>query len=321
MSSFLARHSLRGRRGRARRSKRLTLATLCWRELGETKSGSESDAIDAESYAIAQVALALRDADGLARACAEGEPWTWPVGLSVVRRLERAHEHHRAATARALEMAPVSWSVQRRAVSAAYMVFASLDALRASRSTQRVVAHATLALVLQGQQPRGVERIEAAATRLLDSMVAAPTTARGGIEPHRLAVSALVGDLAPNAHDDLGKSALPVTALVKRVYALEGMRCRPNVDFDLTRLDLFAIAASDARTSEDAPWVRLLLRASGVVPPGARVRLACGREGVVMGPGDSSDPWRPEVLVDGVRTIPEERVWLTEARGFHSERS
>ena len=60
----------------------------------------------------------------------------------------------------------------------------------------------------------------------------------------------------------------------------------------------------------DGAWLRLVINAEGVVPPGARVVLPDGSRGVVMGPGDPMDAWRPSVLVGGRVVIPDLPVRL-----------
>lgn len=132
----------------------------------------------------------------------------------------------------------------------------------------------------------------------------------GRISPHRVRVVALLRALSQDAPDDpsTGLEDLPAAKLIALTYRLERDRRPEGVDFELTKLDLLSAAAGDEEV--DGAWLRLVINAEGVVPPGARVVLPDGSRGVVMGPGDPMDAWRPSVLVGGRVVIPDLPVRL-----------
>lgn len=276
---------------------------LTWRDIPGAWWGEGGERVDPEVFALGQVALAVEAAERLRAA---DPPCPWPETLAVVRRLERALDAHPAATRGALELAPGGWTPSRRAISAAIHALATLRHLDAAAHLGRTVAHTVLVLGLVGFAPRGGMRI-ADAARAASRLFAAPVASRLGAEPHRLRVSVLI-DRFVRYGDRLDAWLAPMN-LVDLLYALERMRCPEDAGFDFAWVDLLAVAASDRRF--DPEWARVLIASSGVIPPGARVRLADGAEGVAMEPGDSGDPRRPVVLVDGRLVVPDRPVSLS----------
>lgn len=282
---------------------------LTWRDLPGAWWGEAGERVNAEVFAVGQVALAVDAADRLRAAT---PPCPWPETLAVVRRLERALDAHPAATRGALELAPGGWTPSRRAVSAAIHALATVRHLGATAPLGRAVAHAVLVLGLLGFTPRGGKPI-AEAARAASRLFAAPVASRLGVEPHRLRVSVLIDRFL--RYGDRADAWLAPMGLVDLLYALERARCPEDADFDFAWVDLLALAASDRRFDPD--WVRVLVASSGVIPPGARVRLADGAEGVAMEPGASGDPRRPVVLVGGRLVVPDRPVTLLTAGAAH----
>ena len=281
----------------------LRLSSIAWQELGEARWGGEGEAVDLETFAIAQVALAIAESEKIADSPA---PWPWSSGMSVVRRLERARSHHRAATDRALEIAPGAWTVRRRAVAAASTALVLLGDVRASAATQRVAAHATVVAALSGYDDDGGVEFSMAVARGFARVTTELVAGRTGIEPHRMLVIASLSTAARAVGS--APSPLAVVEVVRLAYELERGRRSRGVAFHLERIDLLARIAN--APDIDPRWLGLLLVTAGALPVGCRVRLADERVAIVMGPGAPGEPFRPEVMVAGRRFIPEAPVAL-----------
>ncbi len=276
---------------------------LKWREIQNVAS-TDAELVDPGLFVLTQITLALAEAAKLP--AATGEPWPWVAGVSVVRRLERAVAADRAAAIRVMDLAPGDWDVARRAVSASLDVTMVLRSLSVSNSTARASAHATLILGMAGYRPRGGALLALAAEGAMPGAMRAPVTSRSGVEPHRLRTSAILHGLA---HPDKENSPR-VMPLVDLCYELGKARRAEAVPFDLTRVDLLAMASAQAGRRFDPDWVNALVSVCGVIPPGAFVRLPDGRVGSVFEVGEEGQPFRPKVLVDGRIVIPDAPVSL-----------
>jgi hypothetical protein len=263
---------------------------LRFRQITHT-SGADAENVDPEVFVLTQVTLALADAEALVAEA--GGAWPWIRGVAIVRRLERVTTGYPETAIRVIEQAPGEWTVGRRAAAATLDVLLVLNALHVSRSTARAAAHAALIVSVSGL-PSGALAAKAAADAL-PRMLRAPTRSKTSVEPHRLRTSAIVH--AFNREEEARRVA--VLPMVHLAYELAKRRCPPDVSFRLTRVDLLAAAARDGGRNFDVRWVQALIRACGVVPPGAFVRMANGALGTVVDAGVSGDPWRPRVLVDG----------------------
>lgn len=294
-----------GARGRESALDELLLRSVGWREIPQADWGEESQEVDPEIFAVTQVSLAVADASGLGSHGA----WRWSRGLAIVRRLERALASHRVAAKRTLEANDLPWTIARRAVSAARLAENAMSLLRLPTSARRATVHAALMISATGLAERGGVTLAEAATRALVRALETPPPT-GRISPHRVRVVALLRALSQDAPDDpsTGLEDLPAAKLIALTYRLERDRRPEGVDFELTKLDLLSAAAGDEEV--DGAWLRLVINAEGVVPPGARVVLPDGSRGVVMGPGDPMDAWRPSVLVGGRVVIPDLPVRL-----------
>lgn len=275
------------------------------RDLDHARLGLDAVNVDPEVAALSQAALAASAAEGLG--ATEGG-WPWPTGLAVVRRLERASGAHANATAYAIELAPDGWTIGRRATSAAHLALTMLLAAGAATTTARATAHATLALATHGYRARGGLEIGDAANATLVRFVAAPSRSRSGVEPHRLQTTALAQAIA-SCRGPLS-DAHPALGAVEVAYELEKRRCPEGIAFDLGRVDLLAHATRSMGVGLDERWVKVLVSALGVMPPGAWVRLRTGEPARVLGPGEADDPFRPEVVCRGRRFVPDARVTL-----------
>jgi hypothetical protein len=282
----------------------LTIAGLKLRELDNARLGEAREDTDPETFAIVQMALALATADRIQLHQSGESGWPWPEGVHFVRRVERAHGAHRAASIRAIEMPDAAWTHARRATCAAFLVGLALSDLGARGTHQRAAVHATCALMLGVLQLPG-KPLAACARHVLAVMSkTAVRVAGSAIEPHRLLVLALLAECAA------ADKALAAVGLISTVVLLESERRPAGVTFDLSLVDLFAMACGEGIADVEPSWLALLVRATGVLPPGARVVLADGRTGIVMGPGDAGDPFRPLVLVNGQRLQTAARVAL-----------
>ncbi len=306
----------RGAQGPSDVLESLRLPGVRWRELPQARLGVDAEVVEPEVFAAAQVTLAIAEAEELA---ARPDEWSWPGGVSVVRRLERAAVAHAGATARTIETAPGTWTPARRAISAAFQASLVLTRIGVTEFLRRSGAHATLAVAVHGYEARYGKEPDAAAQRALPPLLARPVTARSGVDPHRLRVSALVRALTRRGKE--GREPPPLLAgLVRQAYELERRRCPADVTFDLTRVDLLAHAARMlGQGHRDEPWVRALIGVAGAVPPGAYVQLADGRLGVALDVDPGGDPWQPRVLIAGQVVIPTAPVRLYSPAGVMNE--
>ncbi len=290
----------------------LKIADVRWRSVPDAFRGGDAEQVDPEVAATVNVTLALADAERLPSGSTQ---WPWSAGVAIVRRLERALAVQTSGTLRTIELAPGTWTPARRVVSAALHVLLVLRALGSTVSTQRAAAHAVIVIGTCGYGSQGGVALANAAALARTMLVGDDARPPGTLEPHHLRVISLVHGLAGDPAGDRGK--LVVMPLVALAYDLDRRRCPPGARFVYSRLDLLALAVADV--SYDTSWVRALVNAAGVVPPGAPIALADGRHGIVVGP--RQDPWRPEVLVDGRLIIPDEPVRLLSPRDRGAGRS
>jgi hypothetical protein len=284
-----------------------------WRRIAA--AGNDAESVDSDIFVLAQITLALADAE--ACAAGTGGAWPWVRGVAVVRRVERAVAMDPAAAVRVMEAAPGEWTVARRAVAATLHVVLVMQRIRATTATRRAAAHAVLALACHGLRPAGASPLAQAAAAALPTMIHATTRSRASVEPHRLRTSAVVHAFARSAGPGDGIGAAPLVALA---YQLEGLRCPSVMSFDLTLVDLLAMASRESGRLFHPTWVCALTMCCGVCPPGSLVRLADGRHGMVVAAGPPTDPWRPSVLVDGRVTRPEQPVVPVSATSGARER-
>jgi hypothetical protein len=271
---------------------RRKLPGLSWRAIPNMAWGEDAELVDPEVFCATQSVLALLDLEMLSVA---GElAWPWRRALSVVRRVERAVERSPAATGHALETAPGEWSPARRALSAAAMVARALKQLEVTPAAARVLVHAAVGLGVCGFMPRGASSWSFAGRGFLERLMAMKVRMRRGVETHRLRLFAVA-----QAVSDGDDASLAPARLLRAAWELEAERWPDGVQQPLALVDLLARRRRAWAGSELEPSLRVLLATTGLVPPGTRVRLADGTEGVAMGPGPSGDPWRPLVLAEG----------------------
>jgi hypothetical protein len=296
----------RGAQGPSDDLERAHLPGIRFREIPAARWGTDSTRVDPEMFTIAQVALAIHDAEVIF-AKREG-PWPWSAGVGLLRRLERAMEASAPATMRALDTAPGEWTIARRALVACHHVMTALTELKVVASTRRAIGHAAVVIAMHGLEDRDGADFQVAAHTAMRKMLDAALPARTGVEPHRLRTLALVHGICTRADDPANWTG--AMALIELAYALERHHCPRGVDFVLARVDLLAHAASGMESDFDARWVRSLVTQCGQIPPGATVLLADGRVGMALEPGDEGDPMRPKVLVDGETIEPAQAVRL-----------
>jgi len=277
-----------------------SIGAIHLREIVGVSRGEEAERIDPELFIAAQVALAFAGADEIF--AEQVKPWPWATGLTIVRRLERAIQaapDGSTQVARAIETAPVAWSVPRRAVSATFRVLDALLRLQVVVPTQRGAAHAMLAAAISGLQEREGHPLSTIGKALVPRLLAGKLGGRARIDPHRLMVTALV-----HALDRGEASNHPVLDLLKTCYALELRRCPRKTPFDLSFIDLLAQGVGDRTLGCDVSWMKQLISAAGAVPAGTRVQLADGKVGIAL---ESTDPASryPPVLVGGLVVQPD----------------
>lgn len=265
------------------------------RDISDARMMIESEEVDPEVFVLTHFTLALASSQRLVND--RSDVWSWVIGVAVIRRLERCVEMSRFATVKILETAPGDWGVARRAIAAALDVLLVLKMLGVASSTRRAVAHATLAVSIQGLEDRAGQKVDTAARDLLGRMLDARKISRSGVEPHRLRTTAVVSSLTAAGDGSEIRSGLG--RLIALAYSLARYRCPPNVSFELGRCDLLAMAVRQTAGTPDSRWVNALIMSAGTIPPGAVVRLSDGRTGLVVEPGSPDDPWKPTVYVDG----------------------
>ena len=283
-----------------------TLGGVSWREIAGAGWGAAARSIDPDLFAVTQVSLAIAETELLA--ADPRAPWRWPAGVGVVRRLERALDVDSNAADRALELAPAPWSPARRAVAVALRVVAVLREVGALAGTVRAAGHAALVIGVAGIRPGATATLEQAAGDGLARLLATAMDSASGGARHRIRVCALLH--AIHKRTAFHGRWVGAIGLVDILYALEQRRQRPGQTAQLTLSDLLAEALADVSGRFDAAWLRAIVATVGELPPGARVRLADGRLGVVLEPGPSGQAWRPLVLIAGVVVEPQQPVRL-----------
>jgi hypothetical protein len=281
----------------------LVLPGVRWREIPNARIGVDVEAVAPDVLVAAQIALALVDVESVV--ATRGQPWVWSTGSSVVRRVERAVEADPRAAECLIETLPVAWGLPRRVLAACIHAQGILQRLEVGLSNRRAVGHACLALAVHGFMEHEGHALEEAARRAMGAVLEAPVSARTGVEPHRLRVSALLHSLA---HPGQAPTLPTPAALLRLAYELECWRCPAGLDQPLTMLDLLARASMDPGQRHQRILVRALMDVTGRIPVGSSVVLADGRPAVVVGEGHPGDPWRPEVELGGSRVIPPARV-------------
>lgn len=254
----------------------LELPGLSWRKIEHAGSVHEADDIDPEIFAITHVALAMRAMERWPQP--QPARWPWRLGLTILRHLERAVDANTQAATRAMELAPGGWTPQRRAASMALHTLAVLGALEQPESARRASAHTALALGFCGLTARSGAGFEQASDLAQRKML----EGLEDFEPERLPQHYIQTCAFTTQLQGPPTDWLPSTHLLRLLYDLERERCPEGTTLSLTLADLLAIAARDMGSVYAPAWVRALIQAHGAWPPGAHVRLADGRTGLVL---------------------------------------
>ena len=286
------------------------IAGVEWRELPGAGWGTESRQIDPDLFAVTNLSLAVQDAEIM---CDTHVPWDWVRGVSIVRRLERAATADLAAANRALEFVPQPWTPGRRAVSLTLRVAAVLVELKAQPSVLRAMSHAALILGCTGLHDDHValrdatQGLQASAVLAMPRSVASAGKTALGAARHQIRVSSVLHAITRRP---AGATEWPgPIGLLDLCFQLEVRRMH-NALANLTLGDLLAMVLPEVGRTFDVHWFRALVGTVGALPPGARVQLPDGRIGLVLGPGLTGDPWRPQVLVGALVVEPDEPVHL-----------
>lgn len=296
----------RGQQGVTDRLESLQLDNIRWREIPGAGWGAEAKQIDPDLFAVTQISLAVAEADVLLGDA--NSEWNWSRGVAVVRRLERAFEVHPGAAMRAIEFAPPPWSVGRRAAAASLYTTAALAELATTQPTARAAAHTALALACAGLQKGPALALPQAAAVALGRLLAAPMDTPGGAARHRLRVCSLVHAIEKRIPFRGHWTGL--YGLLDLTYALEDLRQPTSGGSALTMADLLAQVLGQQANRFPGGWLRVLVASLGELPAGSRVRLADGRVGIVLGPGNTGQAWQPEVLVGAAVVQPDRDVTL-----------
>lgn len=252
------------------RGKHLDAAQLTnveWRAIANAAWGADGVEVDPETFVLAQIALAILDAEQVA----DSDPsvWPWSRAFNVIRRLEQALAEDPQSAARALEGAPGRWTPARRAVSAALTVMSVLAGLDVDSPVRRSTGHAMLALALQGYDVQRDAGLLEAADQLFRRLVNTTFSSRSGVEPHRLRVCAVIHQLA-NAEEGERDSWMLAMQIIHVGYEMERQRCPADVEFALSKTDcLAALVRAGAGVHPDA--LRLVLGVLGTAPAQAAV--------------------------------------------------
>ncbi|MFC1707064.1 hypothetical protein ACFL59_09630, partial [Planctomycetota bacterium] len=217
-----------GTKGRCNTLEGFDFSAVRWREIPEARWGEHAQEVDSAEYSLTQIALGVADMERILEH--EGPAWPFPLGIAVIRRLERAVATDAATAGRALEMAPGAWTPPRRAVSAAFHALAVLDQIGCLRSTARTTAHAVLTLAATGFACRWGKAIEEAANVAMERVIAAPVLGFSGISPHRLQVCTILHALSEPDKGEPGQ--LAVLELVTMCYETELFRCPRDLSDD-----------------------------------------------------------------------------------------
>lgn len=269
------------------------------RRIPHAVRGEDVEDVAADVFAAAQLGIAIEGVRNLVQTSV----WPWRAALGCLRRLDRAVALHPRAVMRVLELADLG-SVTRRVTGCAVLVHMTLGAAGVSTVTRRVLSHVALCLGAQGMAARGALPFSEAVERSVAAVLGERVDPDRGTDPHRAQVVAALVALSD-------EQVVPGEALLRLAYEVESERSPKNVDFDHSTLDRFAeLLRSKSVDPERDKWLRITIHAFGVVPPGARVRLADGRVGVVLDAGLPGDPMRPLVLVGTESVRPSEPVHL-----------
>jgi len=268
--------------------------------------GHESESVDADVAALTQVALARQKIASLQETIA----WPWRDGLSIIRRLERAIDSHFDAALLGLTESlrnEDSIHVHQRALLASFHLMRVLKNMGAPKSDTRAAGHCALILCFYGLQACGGLAIEKAAEKALPLILQWEVQGRGGVEPHKLRVCAMINALRKS------RSIHSLSPLIELVYVLECERCPKGVAFALHEVDLFALAAARYTQNQDASplasWARILIAVMGVLPTGAQVWVEGRGMALVIAKGEA--PLRPKVKMGAEVFIPKSPVrWV-----------
>lgn len=274
-------------------------------ELKDVRMGQDSEKVSADVDALVQVALARRAIESFSR---EAPRWDWPMGLAILRRLERAIEKDPDAALKGLTQTlsrDDSIDIARRALLSCFHILRIMESIKAPRADQRAAGHAALALCMLGLESRGARPLKGAAEEALLKLMNFEQTHRSGIEPHKLRVCALLDALTSGEEKSMWLEPLTL------VYALEKERCPPSVNFALDQVDVMALALERFGDGKLAPWVRILVSTMGILPPGAQVMTQDGKTYRVVGQGP--ELMRPRLNSEAGIFVPKAPVRLVSA--------
>ncbi len=234
----------------------LSLSCISCREIAGARFGNEAERVDPTVFGRAQIVLAITESAQLLG----DAPWSWPGGVAVVRRLERAWTTCPDVPGWVLED-QADWSVSARAVSAAWHTWDAARAVGVAAANARAAAHAALAVTLHGLSAAGAVSTAEAALRAHGRMSAAPLMSAGGAEPHRVRTSTLVYCLTRPE----GLPKHPLLPLIATNYVLEVRRVPPR-GAPLRWPELLSWAAPHAGRWISAPWLAVLTEMEAPAP-------------------------------------------------------
>ena len=268
------------------------------------RAGGDGKQVDLELYAH----RLLRRAEGAIKAlCTANVAWSWPDATDAVRWIEQAHAANAAAAMRGLELTSEPWTVERSAASIALHTIRTLQILRVAPHTRRATAHVGIALATRGLIGGIGKPLVDAGTAAFDTLAAGwanPDHATDA-DAHQLHVLGLLKALHEDSPAHLRAGGpLPLLTVL---YAAERHRISADADRRPSWGDLLAVVVEQIGAEIDGRWVAAVVKASGIIPIGASVRLQDGRVGIVAGPGPQS-AMRPLVIVGNAYVTPDATV-------------
>ncbi len=274
----------------------LELRSMEWRTIEGAVHGAELEQVDPEVFAASQLALAVSEVEMIMMGTSE--TWDFPRGVSAIRRIERCVGAGPLPIARALEIAPGTWTTARRAVAACIHLIGTAKLLDVSAKSYRAAAHTLLACACMGYQPREGLAFDQAVRAAHKYLVEAPGDSRSQAEPHRVRTCGLLNSLL---HQQSASESEPTTNLlgfIEFCYDLERMRCPADLTYELSLTDVLATLGPAAMRNGLGLQYKAMVTAYGQIPPGSKVVLEDGRVGMVL-EASEQNPLLPVVLVEG----------------------
>ncbi len=266
-----------------------------WRALTGPVWGDGSKPIDRDVAARVWLARAVSAAERLDRD--ESTPWPWATSAAILRRLEQIVLLDPAVALRALELAPQPWQPGRRAVAVALRTLVTLAHIGASMETQRLAGHTALLAGLHGFSGERTRAFDMAAQVALLRASQGPGIDAIVSARHRLRVAGMLQAMAHRA--GTGSEWPGALGAVLVCWDLETRRGGGNNEYQRTTMEALADADVDPFVLGGRIWLRALVAALAITPPGAVVVDAANQLGAVLDASGRSGGGRPMLVSQG----------------------